>query len=96
MMVVVFKIGRRKLDGAMPVVGSCSVAISAACHRPDWDTDAAFKPVQYGLTTDDHGIVRASFTSGSVVPLEKNDKEEEQEEKSLTFCQKIWLCCVVF
>lgn len=40
-------IGFRKLHGKMPLVGSNSMAISAACHRPDEDTDAAVKPVMW-------------------------------------------------
>lgn len=61
-------IGRRKLDSTMPLVGSCSAAISASCHPPDWDVDAAMKAVQYGVLLD-QGEARACFTSGAVAPL---------------------------
>lgn len=33
----------------MPVVRSCSAAISAACHPPSWDVDAWEKPLSYGV-----------------------------------------------
>ena len=41
-------LGFRKLDPGIPLVGSCSLAISAACHRPAEDTDAAYNPIQWG------------------------------------------------
>ena len=40
--------GFRKFHSHMPVAGSCSVAIAAACHRPKDDLDAAFLPVSWG------------------------------------------------
>ena len=37
----------------MPLVGSCSTAISAACHRPRWEeAGAAFKMVGWGVVRD--------------------------------------------
>jgi hypothetical protein len=41
-------LGFRKLNPHMPVVGSCSAAISAACHGPPDEVDAAFLPLQWG------------------------------------------------
>ena len=41
----------RKMDSGIPLVGSCSLAISAACHRPPWDTNAAYEPVQWGAVS---------------------------------------------
>ena len=41
--------GFRKLKTGMPTAGSCSAAISAACHPPDYDQDAALKPVMWGV-----------------------------------------------
>lgn len=38
----------RRLASRMPVVGSCSVAIASACHRPKDDDDAVFLPVAWG------------------------------------------------
>lgn len=38
----------RKLKPGMPVVGSCSLAISAACHPPESDDSAAIKPLLWG------------------------------------------------
>lgn len=69
-----FVIGRFKYDPSMPLAGSCSVAISAACHRPDWDVDARFWPVQWGVIPDSDeatGIGHCSFTSGPVEPVQE-------------------------
>ncbi|KAF2029335.1 hypothetical protein EK21DRAFT_67929, partial [Setomelanomma holmii] len=38
----------RICKGVLPQGGSCSAIISAACHRPEEDRDAALKPVQWG------------------------------------------------
>ena len=48
MLLALVMTGHRKLDNGIPLVGSCSLAISAACHRPPGDQDAAFKPVKWG------------------------------------------------
>lgn len=58
----------RKLSSPMPVVGSCSVAIASACHRPKDDTDAAFLPVAWGdVNEQGFGEVgHCTFTSQQV------------------------------
>ncbi|KAL2837950.1 hypothetical protein BJY01DRAFT_251181 [Aspergillus pseudoustus] len=38
----------RPLRGGMPLAGSCSVAISAACHPPEDDSEASLKAVMWG------------------------------------------------
>ena len=43
--------GFRRLDTRMPLVGSCSLAISAACHRPPDDDEASLLPVQWGAVS---------------------------------------------
>ena len=57
--------GFRKYRPGMPLVGSCSAAISAACHRPREDVDAATLPLLWGVVSDqDEGAVgHCSFTS---------------------------------
>lgn len=42
-----------KLQPGIPLVGNCSWAISAACHAPAGDDDAALKPIQWGAVS--HG-----------------------------------------
>ena len=58
----------------MPLVGSCSTGISAACHRPDWDTRAYLKGVQWGVipgAESGTGGKHCAFTSGEVEPLQE-------------------------
>lgn len=69
MLAFLIGLGFRKL-GSMPVAGSCSVAISAACHRPEEDVDAALLPVQWGeVQGTKDGVGHACFTSQAVTPL---------------------------
>jgi hypothetical protein len=50
MMIILLVCSRRPLPPGAPIVGTCSWAISAACHRPSGDADAAFKAVKWGVT----------------------------------------------
>jgi hypothetical protein len=63
-----------RFSGAgMPLVGSCSAAISATCHRPHWDVDASLKPVMWGVVDQgkiDREFGHCSFSSGHVDPVE--------------------------
>ena len=46
--------GFRQLDPTMMrLAGSCSLAISAACHRPPEDREASILPVQWGAVSHD-------------------------------------------
>ena len=73
-LVILFGIatGFRKYESSMPLAGSCSAAISAACHPPETDVHASLKPVMYGVVTGDksnrtkRGIGHCSFTSFEV------------------------------
>ncbi|KAE8393580.1 hypothetical protein BDV23DRAFT_170029 [Aspergillus alliaceus] len=64
----------RRFPTNMPVAGSCSLAISAACHPPLDDEDAGLKPVMWGETvisrTPDDGqgarITGEHFMAGEV------------------------------
>lgn len=64
-------------SGAIPLVGSCSAAISAACHRPPWDDNAALKPVKWGVVPemgDPSGVGHCTFSSGDVEPLQNGER----------------------
>ncbi|KIW14026.1 hypothetical protein PV08_06807 [Exophiala spinifera] len=67
-----------KYDPTIPLVGSCSAAISAACHPPDWDSDASMKPVKWGVIPEtlaaDKGVGHCSFTSGDAEPLQAGEE----------------------
>ena len=45
----------RILDGDMPLVSTCSAAISAACHRPAEDTEAHLFPLKWGVVREPSG-----------------------------------------
>jgi hypothetical protein len=49
---------------SMPLVVSCSAAISANCHRPEPDKDAYLLPVRWGVVgVNDEGHKICSFTT---------------------------------
>lgn len=62
----------------IPLTRGCSVAISAACHPPEWDSDAAEKPIRYGVVSDlgEEGVQirHVSFSSGTVQPLRRGEE----------------------
>lgn len=74
----------RRLGSGMPVAGSCSLAVAAACHptyNPNGEgggmekmsecgEDMAHLPVQWGDTLVDGPVGHCSFCSGDVVPPE--------------------------
>ena len=63
-------LGAKKFKPGMPLVGSCSAAIAAACHPPVWETEAALKPVQWGALPDltfEDGTGHCCFSSEEVV-----------------------------
>ena len=68
-------LGQRKYNGSIPLAGSCSLAISAACHPPEWDTDAALNPVLWGVIPNSgpgmggSEVGHCAFTSGEVEAL---------------------------
>ncbi len=61
--------GFRKARVGMPLAGSCSAAISAACHPPKADKDASVKRVMWGVVAEgssnspNHSVGHCSFTS---------------------------------
>ncbi len=58
--------GFKRYKPGVPLVGSCSAAISAACHRPNDDVDAPFKPVMWGAVESSNPIGHCCFTSFEV------------------------------
>ena len=59
-------IGFRKYPDGLPLAGTCSAAISAACHRPEDDVNAAEKPVMWGVVDSDDTVGHCCFTSQEV------------------------------
>ena len=60
--------GFRRYKPGIPLVGSCSAAISAACHQPKEDNDAADKPLMWGVVSTKDGVGHCCFTSFEVTP----------------------------
>ena len=64
--------GFREVKGGMPLAGSCSAAISAACHPPKADVHASLKRVKWGVVAErnpndpDSSVGHCSFTSFEV------------------------------
>ncbi|OJJ36965.1 hypothetical protein ASPWEDRAFT_26399 [Aspergillus wentii DTO 134E9] len=73
MLVFAVTLGFRRLKGNLPLAGNCSAAISAACHPPEDDRDAALKKVMWGEvdmssdTVSEPEYHHCSFTSYEVV-----------------------------
>lgn len=89
--VVTVGLGRRKYDETIPLVGSCSAAIAAACHQPGWDADASLKPVMWGVIPeardgDGTGVGHCAFTSGEVGRLESG-----REYAGFGLTRKAWM-----
>lgn len=63
--VVVFLSSRRLKASKMPIAREWSVAISAACHPPRLDLDAAFKPVRWGEVEDDTNALYPHYSFSS-------------------------------
>lgn len=55
--------GCRRYKPGLPLAGSSSAAISAACHRPETDVDAAVLPVRWGSVRTEGPVGQCCFTS---------------------------------
>jgi hypothetical protein len=67
MWIVLFVLKGKHLGRGMPSIGTCSVAISAACHPPTWESADATKGLMYGVVSQelrDHQESVVAFLSG--------------------------------
>ena len=55
--------GYRRHKPGVPLAGSSSAVISAACHRPETDEDAAVLPVRWGSVRTGGPVGHCCFTS---------------------------------
>lgn len=70
MIIVLLGNGFRRLDPGMPIAGSCSVAISAACHAHEGD-GVALQKLMHGVLEDkEDGKPRVGFSGKPVTPLQ--------------------------
>ena len=74
-----------RLDSGIPVASNCSAAISAACHPPPGDEDAALGLVQWGVvSSDEQRVGHCSFSSRPVKGLEQGKSYAGYQYKSLS------------
>lgn len=73
MLIVLFVLALvRRLPGDMPLIGSNSAVISAACHGVESDENAAVRPLMWGVTNEGEGegegegAGHCSFSSAAV------------------------------
>ena len=70
---VLLGLANRKVSRGMPVIGTCSWALSAAVHPDPREEDPALKPLMYGVIPsagiNEHGFNQVGFSSNAVTPL---------------------------
>jgi len=73
---IIGAVGLRMRETKMPVVLSCSLAISAACHPPLDDVDAHLAEVQWGVTGNEvvKGFGHCALSSRHVTEPEEGKK----------------------
>ena len=60
--------GLRRYKGGIPLAGSCSAAISAACHPLVDEGDVAQVPVKWGVVSVDKGVGHCALSGRYVSP----------------------------
>lgn len=68
MLVGIVGVGFWKVSADLPIVGSCSAAISAACHPPPGQENAHLLPLQWGVIprADGDEVSHCSFSAEEV------------------------------
>jgi hypothetical protein len=75
-LIIVILLSFRKLPPPdMPLVSTCSAAISAACHPPEYDSVAHLFPVKWGVVTENEKPARCAFTTWRNVRQPDADEE---------------------
>lgn len=70
LVLALFANGSRRYTDKMPILSSCSLAISAACHKGSFeDEDMAVMPLQYGVLSTSDGSEMSIGFSGKEVGL---------------------------
>jgi hypothetical protein len=60
--------GLRRYEEGMPLAGSCSAAISAACHPQADEVDVSLVPVKWGVVDVDKGVGHCALSGRYVSP----------------------------
>lgn len=61
-------VGLRRYREGMPLVSSCSAAISAACHPSADEPEVALVPVKWGVVSISDGVGHCALSGGYVSP----------------------------
>lgn len=77
MVLVLLGMAIRQFRSFIPLAGSCSIPISAACHPPTGDVDAALKPVIWGEVGEMVDSKSRSISTSSIAPLVEGSYVEE-------------------
>ena len=78
-------IAHRKFPSGMPLMSTCSIAISAACHRSAFEDSAMTeRPLKYGMLPDavESRQIYAGFSASHVDPLPHYKIRTGQERKA--------------
>jgi hypothetical protein len=68
LIIALMALSARRYSGEMPLASTCSAAISALCHPPKGDSEAAHFEVIWGeVSQDDKGVGHCSFTTAADV-----------------------------
>lgn len=54
-LLITISAGLKKVNTAVPTGGTCSAVVSAACHRPSGDKNAALELVKWGVVRESNG-----------------------------------------
>ncbi len=68
MLIVGVGMGLRRYNGGMPLAGSCSAALSAACHPTPDEQDVALVPVKWGVVKVSQGLGHCALSGRYVSP----------------------------
>lgn len=60
--------GPQRYNGGMPLAGSCSAVLSAACHPAVDEQDVALVPVKWGVVSISQGVGHCALSGRYVSP----------------------------
>lgn len=75
MILTLLGLSTRSFRSVIPLAGSCSAAISAACHPPDDDVDAAIKPIMWGEICSSANRSHSTSTLTSLLDAEQGEDD---------------------
>lgn len=84
MLLAAYVNGMRRYSGGIPLAGSCSAAISAACHPGQQGVSDSRSPLQWGVVKIDGNVAHCAFSSEPVSqPLPGGWYAGEMEGKAI-------------